>query len=106
MILVFVVNSLSRPRAPRSRRPEPNGLLGLPTQNQTLWCERVIRQENSIVPVSEIGSILVSWRRTRLHQKIWVLVGNPSRPFGSALRRRCAARRARGWTTETSNVSL
>ena len=56
MILVFVVNSLSRPRAPRSRRPEPNGLLGLPTQNQTLWCERVLRQETSIVPIFEIGA--------------------------------------------------
>src|SRR5437879_11895016 len=42
--LVFILNSLSRPRA-ASCWPEPNGLLALPTQNQTLCCERVPRQE-------------------------------------------------------------
>jgi len=55
MILVFVVNSLSRPQ-PRSRWPEPNGLLAMPNENQTLCCERVLRQETSIVHVFEIGA--------------------------------------------------
>jgi len=59
MILVFVVNSLSRPRA-HSRRPEPNTLLALPNENQTLCCERVLRQETSIVPIFGIGDTELS----------------------------------------------
>src|SRR6267143_5954932 len=47
VILVFILNFPSRPRA-RTWWPEPNGLLALPTENQTLCCERVLRQETSI----------------------------------------------------------
>src|SRR2546428_9578830 len=38
-----------------SRWPEPNGLLALPTQNQTLCCERVPRQE-TIMRIFGIGA--------------------------------------------------
>lgn len=53
--LVLTLNILSRPRA-GSRWPEPNGLLAMPRENQTLLCERVLRQETSIVPVFGIGT--------------------------------------------------
>jgi hypothetical protein len=53
-ILVFIRNIPSRPQA-RSRWPGPNGLLALPNENQTLCCERVLRQETSIVRISGIG---------------------------------------------------
>jgi len=53
--LVFILNFLSRPRA-ESRWPEPNGLLALPTQNQTLCRERVPRQE-TIAHIFGIGAI-------------------------------------------------
>ena len=56
MILVFILNFLSRPRA-GSRWPEPNDLLALPNENQTLCCERVPRQETSIVHIFGIGAI-------------------------------------------------
>jgi hypothetical protein len=60
-ILVFTLNFLSRPRA-GSEWPEPNDLLALPTENQTLWYERVLRQE-TIVLVFGIGATeLFVWR--------------------------------------------
>ena len=55
-IFVFTLNFLSRSRA-RSLWPEPNDLLALPIENQTLWCERVLRQETSIVHFFGIGAI-------------------------------------------------
>src|SRR2546426_10811572 len=54
-VLVFTLNICTRPRA-GFRWPEPNGLLALPNENQTLCCERVLRQETSIVCISGIGS--------------------------------------------------
>ena len=53
-ILVFILDSISHPRA-ESRWPETNSLLALPNENQTLCCERVLRQETSIVRISAIG---------------------------------------------------
>jgi len=55
-ILVFILNFLSRPRADRFW-PEPNCPFALPNENQTLCCERVLRQETSIVRISCIGTI-------------------------------------------------
>jgi hypothetical protein len=55
-ILVFILNIPSCPRA-GSLWPEPNGLLALPNENQTLCCERVLRQETSIVYIFGIGTI-------------------------------------------------
>jgi len=55
-VLVFILNFLSRPRA-RSLWPEPNGLLALPNENQTLCCERVLRQETTRVHIFGIGTI-------------------------------------------------
>src|SRR2546428_13632064 len=55
-IIVLIFNLLSRPRA-RSWWPEPNDLLALPIQNQTLCCERVPRQETSIVHIFGIGAV-------------------------------------------------
>src|SRR5438128_10605029 len=52
--LVFILKFPSRPRA-GSGWPEPNGLLALPTQNQTLCCERVPRQE-TIMRIFGIGA--------------------------------------------------
>jgi len=62
-ILVFTLNFLSRPRA-GSEWPEPNDLLALPTENQTLWCERVLRQETSIARCFDLGATeLPGWYR-------------------------------------------